>query len=82
MAQKANRHHFKAISRSRAIALVRNDNIETGRIAARHFLSLGNFHAYGYIPAAYRSAGDTSDSAPSFPPARTSASVNLATKMS
>ena len=42
----------KLIARKKAIALIRNDNVETGRIAARHFLSLGNFRAYGYIPAA------------------------------
>ena len=42
----------KLIARTRAIALIRNDNVETGRVAARHFLSLGNFRAYGYIPAA------------------------------
>ena len=42
----------KLLARTRAIALIRNDNIETGRVAARHFLSLGNFRAYGYIPAA------------------------------
>ena len=42
----------KLVARTRAIALIRNNNVETGRIAARHFLSLGNFRAYGYIPAA------------------------------
>ena len=42
----------KLVARTRAIALIRNDNVETGRVAARHFLSLGNFRAYGYIPAA------------------------------
>ena len=42
----------KLVSRTKAIALIRNDNVETGRVAARHFLSLGNFRAYGYIPAA------------------------------
>ena len=42
----------KLVARTRAIALIRNDNVETGRIAARHFLSLGNFRSYGYIPAA------------------------------
>jgi len=37
--------------RTQAIAFIRNDNIETGCIAARYFLSLGNFRSYGYIPA-------------------------------
>lgn len=37
--------------RTKAIAFIRNDNVETGRIAAKHFLSLGNFRAYGYIPS-------------------------------
>lgn len=41
----------RLIGRKKAIALIRNDNIETGRIAARHFLSLGNFRSFGYIPA-------------------------------
>ena len=42
----------KLIARKKAIALIRNDNVETGRIAARHFLPPGNFRAYGHIPAA------------------------------
>ena len=42
----------KLVTRTKAIALIRNDNVEAGRIAARYFLSLGNFRAYGYIPAA------------------------------
>ena len=42
----------KLVARTKAIALIRNDNVETGRIAAHYFLSLGNFRAYGYIPAA------------------------------
>ena len=42
----------KLVARTRAVALIRNDNVETGRIAARHFLSLGNFNSFGYIPAA------------------------------
>ena len=41
----------KLDARTRSIALIRNDNVETGRIAARHFLSLGNFRSYGYITA-------------------------------
>lgn len=41
------------LSRKSAIAFIRNDNIETGRIAARYFRSLGNFRSFGYIPAAH-----------------------------
>ena len=33
----------KLVARTKAIALIRNDNVETGRIAAHYFLSLGNF---------------------------------------
>ena len=41
--------------RTQSIAFIRNDNIETGSIAARYFLSLGNFRSYGYIPASLAS---------------------------
>lgn len=41
------------LSRKSAIAFIRNDNIETGRIAAQYFRSLGNFRSFGYIPAAH-----------------------------
>ena len=41
------------LSRKSAIAFIRNDNVETGRIAARYFRSLGNFRSFGYIPAAH-----------------------------
>ena len=41
----------KLLARTRSIAFIRNDNIETGRIAARYFRSLGNFRSFGYIPA-------------------------------
>ena len=41
------------LSRKSTIAFIRNDNVETGRIAARYFRSLGNFRSFGYIPAAH-----------------------------
>lgn len=39
------------LSRTRSIAFIRNDNVETGRMAARYFRSLGNMRSFGYIPA-------------------------------
>ena len=42
----------KLLARTQSIAFIRNDNIETGRVAARYFRSLGNFRSFGYIPAA------------------------------
>jgi LacI family transcriptional regulator len=41
----------KLLARTRSIAFIRNDNVETGRMAARYFRSLGNFRSFGYIPA-------------------------------
>ena len=41
----------KLLARTQSIAFIRNDNIETGRVAARYFRSLGNFRSFGYIPA-------------------------------
>ena len=41
----------KLLARTRSIAFIRNDNIETGRMAARYFRSLGSFRSFGYIPA-------------------------------
>ncbi len=41
------------LSRTSSIAFIRNDNIETGRVAAQYFRSLGNFSSFGYIPAAH-----------------------------
>ncbi len=45
----------KLLARTRSIAFIRNDNIETGRMAARYFRSLGNFRSFGYIPASQTS---------------------------
>ena len=41
----------KLVARSRNIILVKNDNERTGRIVARYLLSLGNYRAFGYVPA-------------------------------
>lgn len=40
----------KLLTRREAIAFIRNDNIETGHVAARYFRSLGSFNSYGFIP--------------------------------
>lgn len=42
--------HAKLERRTRAIAFVRNDNQAIGRLAAEHFLSLGKFNSYAFIP--------------------------------
>ena len=52
----------KLVARTKAIALIRNDNVETGRIAAHYFLSLGNFRAYGYIGIAVNTFPQTANS--------------------
>lgn len=39
------------LARQEAIAFTQNDNIGVGRLAARHFRSLGKFRSFGYIPA-------------------------------
>jgi len=41
----------KLIARQKNSIHICNDNLETGRVAARHFLSLGNFRSFGYLPA-------------------------------
>ena len=43
--------HAKLECRTRSIAFVRNDNQAIGRLAAEHFLSLGKFNSYVFIPA-------------------------------
>ena len=42
----------KLVARTANVALVRNDNVATGAMAAKYFLSLGNFRSFGYIPSA------------------------------
>lgn len=46
----------KLVSRTNSIALIRNDNKETGRQAAKYLLSLGNFRSFGFIPAVPQTA--------------------------
>ena len=43
--------HARLEARTRSIAFIRNDNLNIGRLAAEHLLSLGKFNSYAFIPA-------------------------------